>query len=239
MPVGEAKNAPRPDRPFQLFAAGLLSEAKGVGDCIEAVAIAKAKGVRVELSLAGPGEIDKWSAYARQHGVESSVRVLGVIAAEQVLTEMRNSDAVIVASRPEYAEGLPNTIFEAFASRSPLIASDHPAFVERLRPAVDSLRFHAGHPSSLAEQVERLMHGPELYARLSRQSASALSGLYAGIEWTDLVAQFIKDPTVQARLDPRLYAGRPTESVWPRTNHGIASDNAIVHAPQLALRNDY
>jgi glycosyltransferase involved in cell wall biosynthesis len=44
---------------------------------------------------------------------------LGVIAAEPVLDEMRNSDAVVVPSRHDYSEGLPNTIFEALASRSP------------------------------------------------------------------------------------------------------------------------
>jgi glycosyltransferase involved in cell wall biosynthesis len=193
-PVGKAKDAPRPDRPFRLFFAGSLCDAKGVGDCIEAVAIARSKKVEIELSLAGPGDAATWTARARQHGVESSVRLLGVLASDRVLAEMRNNDAVVVPSRPDYAEGLPNTVFEAFASRSPLIASDHPAFVNRLRPALDSLRFHAGDARGLAEQVARLRHGPELYARLSRQSASALSGLYVGIEWTDLVARFIEDP---------------------------------------------
>ncbi len=193
-PMDEAKDAPRPGRPFRLFFAGALSESKGVGDCIEAVAIANAAHAEVELMLAGPGDIDNWTAFARRHGVEASIRLLGVIAAERVLTEMRDSDAVVVPSRHDYQEGLPNTISEAFASRSPLIASDHPAFVERLRPEVDSLRFKAGYPRGLAEQVERLIHEPGLYARLSRASASALSRLYFGIEWSDLIARFIEDP---------------------------------------------
>src|SRR5262249_50183675 len=161
---------------------------------IEAVAIVNTGHADVELTLAGAGDIDKWTAFARRHGVEASIRLPGVIAAERVLTEMRDSDAVGVPSRPDYQEGLPNTIFEALASRSRLIASDHPAFAERLRPEVDALRFKAGDPRGLAGQVERLIHEPGLYARLSRESASALSGLYVGIEWTDLVARFIDDP---------------------------------------------
>lgn len=193
-PMSEAKDAPRPGGPFRLFFAGMLSESKGVSDCIEAVGIANASHAEVQLTLAGAGDVDKWTTFAQQHGVEASVRLLGVIAAERVLTEMRDNDAVVVPSRHDYAEGLPNTIFEALASRSPLIASDHPAFVERLRPEVDSLRFKAGHPRGLAEQVKRLIHEPGLYARLSRASASALSGLYVGIEWTELIARFIEDP---------------------------------------------
>jgi glycosyltransferase involved in cell wall biosynthesis len=193
-PTNEAKVAPRQDQPFQLFFAGILSESKGVGDCIDAVAIAKKQNARVELTIAGPGDASSWSSFARERGVESSVRILGVIPSDRVLSEMRSSDAVIVPSRPSYSEGLPNTIFEAFASRTPLIASDHPAFVERLNPGIDSLRFHAGHPEALAEQVHRLMSGPEIYTRLSQQSANALSQLYVGIEWSELVSRFLEDP---------------------------------------------
>jgi glycosyltransferase involved in cell wall biosynthesis len=193
-PIGEAKFSPDRGRPFRLFFAGVLSESKGVGDCIEALSIVKATHAHVELRLAGPGDADQWLAHARRFDVESSVRTLGLISTEQVLAEMRNNDAVVVPSRHDFAEGLPNTIFEAFASRTPLIASDHPAFVGRLRPSVDSLRFDAGHPRELAHQIHRLIREPELYARLSRESADALSRLYIGIEWTDLIRQFLDDP---------------------------------------------
>jgi glycosyltransferase involved in cell wall biosynthesis len=176
-----------------LFFAGALTKSKGVGDCIQAAAIVNAQ-TKVQLTLAGAGDHDKWMAFARQHGVEASVRLLGVVTSERVLAEMRQSDAVVVPSRHDYAEGLPNTIFEALASRSPLIASDHPAYVERLRPSFDSLRFKAGDPRSLATQVHRLIHEPGLYARLSHESAIALSRLYVGIEWRDLIARFVEDP---------------------------------------------
>ena len=193
-PIGEAKDSPPPDRPLRLFFAGSLIKSKGVGDCIEAVAIARAAHHPVELTIAGSGDAERWAAVAHQHGVETSVRLLGVIPAERVLAEMRDHDAVIVPSRHDYAEGLPNTLYEALASRSPLIASDHPAFVERLRPSVDSLRFCAGQPGELAEQIERLIREPGLYARLSRESAGALAGLYVGIEWSELVTRFIANP---------------------------------------------
>jgi glycosyltransferase involved in cell wall biosynthesis len=193
-PIGEAKDAPLPDRPFRLFFVGSLIESKGVGDCIEAVAVARAAHHPVELTIAGSGDTDRWAAFARQHGVETSVRLLGVIPSERVVTEMRDHDAVIVAPRHQYPEGLPNALYEAMSSRSPLIASDHPAFVKRLRPSEDSLIFPAGQPRELAGQVERLIQEPELYARLSRESAETLASLYVGIEWTELITRFINDP---------------------------------------------
>ena len=135
-PMGEAKDYPGLDRPFRLFFAGALSEAKGVGDGIEAVAIANRANAKVELTLAGAGDPDKWTAFARRHGVEASVHLLGVIAAERALTEMRDNDAVVVPSRHDFSEGLPKQYSKPWRLRSPLIASDHPAFVDRLRPAV-------------------------------------------------------------------------------------------------------
>jgi glycosyltransferase involved in cell wall biosynthesis len=193
-PIGEAKAAPPPDRAFQLIFVGSLIESKGVGDCIEAVSIARAARKQVELTIVGPGDANKWTKFAKGLGVEESIHFLGVIPAEGVLTEMRGHDAVIVPSRHDYAEGLPHTIFEALSSRSPLIASDHPSFVERLQPDLDFLRFRAGQPQGLAAQIERLVRDPELYARLSRQSATALGSLYVGIEWSELVGNFIRDP---------------------------------------------
>lgn len=192
--LGDAKPHPSPGRPFRLFYAGVLSEPKGVGDCIEAVAIARATGEQVDLSLAGHGDPARWIDLARQLGVGESVHFLGLIPSERVLAEMREHDAVVVPSRHDYAEGLPNTIFEALSSCSPLVASDHPAFVNRLRAGEDALRFQAGRPQSLAEQIGRLIHQPELYCRLSRNSASTLEGLYVGIEWTRLIAHFLDKP---------------------------------------------
>jgi glycosyltransferase involved in cell wall biosynthesis len=223
-PSGHAKDAPPSGRPFRLFFAGMLIESKGVGDCIEAVAIARAARAEVELTLAGSGEVDGWTAFAERHGVGAHVHVLGLIPAERVRQEMRQSDAVLVPSRYTYAEGLPNTIFEALASRSPLIASDHPAFVDRLRPEVDSLRFKAGDPKALARQVERLVREPDLYARLSRESASALSRLTVGIEWTDLISRFIDDPLSSRdwvkRYSLAALANRPGETDRSPEEHG-------------------
>jgi glycosyltransferase involved in cell wall biosynthesis len=223
-PMAEAKRAPQRDRPFRLFYAGMLTESKGIGDCIEAVAIANASDKKVELRIAGPGDANKWSAYAQARDVGAFVRVLGVIPTEDVLTEMRKNDAVVVPSRHDFAEGLPNTIFEALASRSPLITSDHPAFVDRLRPAVDSLRFHAGHPRNLAEQVERLIGDPELYSRLSLESARALSRLYVGAEWSDLVTWFIEDPHCRGDwIRGRTLADLPSLVDWRSTPQPLPS----------------
>jgi glycosyltransferase involved in cell wall biosynthesis len=193
-PLSEAKMLPSTDRPFRLFFAGMLIESKGVGDCIKAVAILKSSGQQIELTLAGPGDTTHWAERAQKLGVEEQVHLAGLIPSDQVLTMMREHDAVVVPSRYDYAEGLPNTIFEALASRSPLIVSDHPAFAQRLQPGKAVMQFLAARPESLAKQIKCLIQDPNLYARLSQESPSALESLYVGIEWTKLIALFLEDP---------------------------------------------
>ncbi len=209
--LGNIKHSPSAGRPFRLFYAGNLIESKGVGDCIEAVAIARTAGDQVELSLAGPGDSARWVALARQLGVSEYVHTLGQIPSERVLAEMSEHDAVVVPSRHDYAEGLPNTIFEALSSCSPLIISDHPAFVNRLLAGEAALQFQAARPQSLAEQILRLIQEPDLYCRLSRNSASALDGLYVGIEWTRLIVHFLEAP-----LGPYEWVQRYTLSALAR-----------------------
>ena len=89
-------------------------------------------------------------------GITSQVNFLGTIPSDSVLQVMRNNTAVVVPSKHEYPEGLPNTIYEALASRSPLIISDHPAFKGRLKPYNDCLSFAAGNADDLAEKLLEL-----------------------------------------------------------------------------------
>lgn len=185
LPLGET---------FALFYAGMVTEEKGVGDLLRAVAICVGQSVPIRLTIAGPGEIESWSSFANDLGIAPFVRFLGRVATDEVLAQMRSHDAVVVPSRHSYAEGLPNTIFEAFASRSPLIASDHPAFVQRLKSGVNFLSFPAGNSHELAARIKILHKDPELYERLSSESQEALASLYCGIEWADLVELYLSDP---------------------------------------------
>lgn len=197
-PIGDAKDAPAGEGPFRLFYAGAISEEKGVGDVIEAVARLRDLAPRpVHLSVAGRGDVDRLEARARDLGVGDRVDFVGTIPAAEVLQRMRSHDAVVVPSRHVYAEGLPNVLFEALASRSPLIASDHPSFRDRLADGRDSLRFRGSDPEDLARQVGRLLADPTLYRRLSEASADALAGLYVGTRWTELIQLYLDDPLDQ------------------------------------------
>jgi len=192
--IAEPKSISNDDKPFSLMYIGVLSMAKGVDTILEAIAALKIKGTKIELSIAGNGEFEFWKDYAKRLGITSQVNFLGTIPSDSVLQVMRKNTAVIVPSKHEYPEGLPNTIYEALASRSPLIISDHPAFKGRLKPYNDCLSFAAGNADDLAEKLLELKTNSTLYELISKNSAKALQGLYIGEDWCDLITLFINDP---------------------------------------------
>lgn len=187
------KRPARLDKATAIFC-GALSLAKGLDDCLEAMRILKGEGLVLSLTVAGAGDEDYWRDRASELGVGPQVEFLGLVAHDEVRRLMRSRDMVIVPSRHDYAEGLPNTIYEALAARSPLIMSDHPAFAGRLEDGQDALVFRAADPGSLADSIKRLVKDKELYERLSTNSQAAHDRLYVGIEFEDLVTAFLADP---------------------------------------------
>lgn len=177
----------------RLFYAGRVQETKGVGDCIRAVALLRQRGIAAELSVAGPGELDAHEQLARELGVEDSVHLLGRIPHRDVVRLMHEHDAVVVPSRHDYPEGLPMTIYDAYCSRSPLLASDHPMFRDKVRPGESALVFPASDPAALADTIERLAGDAPLYARLSAASEAAWQRLQLPVKWGDLLTRWLRD----------------------------------------------
>jgi glycosyltransferase involved in cell wall biosynthesis len=189
------KAFPPRDRPWQMLYAGVVRAAKGVPECIDVVA--RLDGA-VRLTVAGGGAVDVHRDLAAARGVSGSVEFLGTVPYVRVRALMREHDLVVVPSRHDYPEGLPNTIFEALASRTPLIVSDHPAFRGRLQHGTSAMVFKAGAPGALAEAIGVLMHDPAVYKRLSLNSGEALRHLYVGMEWGEVLAAFLRDPGNQS-----------------------------------------
>ena len=175
------------------FFAGGLTEDKGVGDCLQAVALLKSRGQRFHFSFAGSGQLDHFKKIVDDLGIADQVTWLGTIANVEVREAMRAHDLVVVPSRHGYNEGLPNTIYEGLASRSPLIVSDHPAFTGRI-PQEACLIFRAADAEDLAAKLDAAVNEPGLYAKLSSNSETAVDQLYLGLEWDALMSIWLDDP---------------------------------------------
>ena len=204
----ESKQAGRPEEPFRVFYAGRIQETKGVGDCIRALSLLAERGRQVRLTAAGKGEIEEYRGLAQSLGVQGAVEFLGPIPHREVLEEMHAHEAVVVPSQHAYPEGLPMTIYDAYCSRSPLVASDHPMFRSKVIGDKTAVVFKAGDSAALAAAIERLIADPILYERLSRDSAAAWERLQLPVKWGELVL--------------RALANGPEDRAW-RSEYCLAS----------------
>jgi glycosyltransferase involved in cell wall biosynthesis len=175
--------------PFKLLYVGQVSEAKGVGDALRA--LPSLTGCTLGIVGSGVDE-DAISAMVELNGIASRVTFHGKISHDEVLEKMRGHDAVLVPSRHEYPEGLPMTIYEALCTRTPVIASDHPMFLQRLVPGRNALVFEASNPASLTAAVSKLMTNPDLYRSLSNASGEATDNYLCPLKWHDLIGTWLK-----------------------------------------------
>jgi glycosyltransferase involved in cell wall biosynthesis len=176
---------------WSLLYAGSVTEAKGVGDILEATRKLRDNNLLVKVKIAGKGEVENFLNKARQLQIEDCVDFLGLVPNNEVRTLMREADLVLIPSRHEYPEGFPLTIYEALCSRTPIIASDHPMFQNNLNHGVNAMIFPASNSIALSSCIEKLLSDPELYQSLSVASAEAWKKLQIPVKWADMINRWL------------------------------------------------
>lgn len=187
------KSIQKHQKNWQLFYIGSMIEAKGVGDVLEALAKLRAKNFPVSLKIAGRDENEYFLNKARQLQIEDCVDFLGLVPNNTVLPLMKEADVVLVPSRHEYPEGFPLAITHSLCARTPIIASDHPMFLDNLKDGLSAMIFPAGNAGALSECIEKLLSNPELYWSLSFESKEAWERLQIPVKWAELINRWIDD----------------------------------------------
>jgi glycosyltransferase involved in cell wall biosynthesis len=198
-------------RPLHLIFVGSVSEDKGVGDLLRALHQLKDSDPEIHLTIVGTDHEGAMHDLANQLGLHSNVTFAGIIPNEDVPEKMRAADVVVIPSRHEYPEGLPLTIYEALAARTPIIASDHPMFFGALSHELTALIFRASNSASLADAIRRLADDPGLYEKMSRNSEQAWQSLQLSVAWGELIDRWLADDETdrnwlrEHRLDSGMY----------------------------------
>jgi glycosyltransferase involved in cell wall biosynthesis len=185
------KPAPGP-APRQLLYVGSISAKKGVGDLLRAMALLKGRQ-DVRLTVAGGGQVDRFARLADKLGLSDAVRFLGLVPNGEIPALMHAADAVVVPSRHSFPEGLPLTLYEALASRTPVIASDHPMFAGHLDDGESAILFPAGRPRALADAIDRLFSDASVYARVSQGAPAAWARMQNPVKWGDMIDHWVGD----------------------------------------------
>lgn len=133
---------------------GRLSAEKGVDVLVDAAKSLAAAGVRV----AGTGpQADLL------YGVKG-ITALGALSTDAVKTEMSQALALVLPSL--CYESFPRTLVEAFASRLPVIASNHGPLAELVRDGVTGLLFEPGNSQDLAQKMLWAQQHPQQMAEM-------------------------------------------------------------------------
>lgn len=178
--------------PLRLLFVGQVSKAKGAGDLFEAVLELNQSGYDIAIDYFGDGE--ECGDLARLNdkmGLCDRIYFHGLTPNHLVMEAMRDADLVIVPSRHEYPEGLPCVIYESFETRTPLICSDHPSFVPRLKDGIGCKVFEAGNSHSLALAIKELLNDPDTYAKVSKSTAEAWKNIQCPITFGEMISQWM------------------------------------------------
>ena len=180
-----------PKDTYRVAFAGTIRADKGVADLIQAASELKGNGIELQCSFAGAGEVEEMKALAHELGIANQFSFVGLVPNSRVFELFRDADLVIVPSHSGYPEGFPLTMFEAIASRTPIVCSDHPMFIPVMKDETRAAVFPWGNPRELAAAISRVLSNAELYARLSRNADISWEALKGPADWRTMLTEWI------------------------------------------------
>lgn len=163
------------DDEFVLGTVGLLNEAKGHGDLVDAAARLAPRLPRLRVMIVGEGDLR--ASLERRiagHGLESVVRLLGY--RRDVPDVMAGFDAFCL---PSLWEGLPYVVLEAQAAGLATIVTDVNGSRDIVRADVTGLVTPKADPNALAGAIERLVADRSLRDRLAVAGRERVTSHYA------------------------------------------------------------
>ena len=146
---------------------GQITEIKGIHVLLEAIQLLP----EAPLSLSIYGDLNKFPKYVKKLrrivGDDERIQFKGLYAQDQITKVFKNIDIVVVPSLSY--ENSPNVILEAFAHRTPVIASNLGALPELVIDEKNGLLFEVGKAQNLANQINLILENPGLLRHLSKE----------------------------------------------------------------------
>ncbi len=166
---------------------GRLVPVKGLGVLLAALSQVVRQHA-VELIVAGDGPLKvELSEQARRDGLP--VRFVGEVSGSAKRQLLAAADLLVLPSlelADGRTEGAPVVIWEALASRLPIVASRVGGIAVQLGDA--GLTVPAGHPQALADAISRLLGDADLSARLRQLGP----GRAAQADWAQVAAKILR-----------------------------------------------
>jgi len=172
-PEPEPERKPAPDevsRPAPMDAChrilflGNLSDRKGVLDLLRALAQPALDLSRLEVTIAGGGDVARYLAKARELGVDGVVRFEGWCDQKKVSRLLANCDMLVL---PSHDEVLPLAILEALAHGVAVVTTAVGEIPSLLTDGVDAIFVTVADPASIAAGMQKVLEVPGLRQSLA------------------------------------------------------------------------
>ncbi|MCW2573835.1 MAG: glycosyl transferase, group 1 [Frankiales bacterium] len=155
----EPRCQPQADEPQRVLFLGNLSERKGVTDLLQALARPGFDRSRLEVMIAGGGDVEGYQAKARRLGVQGFVRFEGWCDQEKVARLLAQSDVLVLPSKDEV---LPLVILEALANRVAVVCTPVGEIPSLLSDGLDACFVKPGDVDDLAAGLQKVLQQPVL-----------------------------------------------------------------------------
>lgn len=133
---------------------GNLGHLKGVDDLLQALARPGFDRERLEVTIAGGGDVEGYRAQARQLGIDGFVRLPGWCDQAQTAALLANTDVLVL---PSYDEVLPLVILEALANGVAVICTEVGEVPSLLTDGVDTLYVKPGDVDGIAAALRKVL----------------------------------------------------------------------------------
>jgi glycosyltransferase involved in cell wall biosynthesis len=146
-----------------------MDEWKGIDDLLAACRTLGERGVRFQLTLAGPpgtaGDAPTLQAKIRDHNLEGVVRYAGPVMGDAKSELLGRADVYV---QPSHHEGMPIALLEALAHGLPVVATRVGSVVEVITQRETGLLVPPRQPDRLAGAMHELASDPGLREAMSR-----------------------------------------------------------------------
>lgn len=171
--------------PYVAFA-GRLTEAKGVGDLLAAIARLKAQGCPVRLRLAGSGDMNRWREMTCAHGIEELVSFAGWLDDDARVAFLRNAALFCM---PSHHESFGIATLEAMFARLPVVGTRLGGFLDLVEEGVNGFLVEPGDVEALAHCIRRLVDTPALARRMGNAGFERAHARYSCASIVEQYAQ--------------------------------------------------
>jgi glycosyltransferase involved in cell wall biosynthesis len=166
-----------PAQPLRLIYIGRLAPGKGLVETIEAMRIARLRGVSARLVLAGSGpEEARLRRHARDAGLAREIAFVGPAWGTHKAELLSQADALVLAS---YAEGLPYSLLEAMAAGVVPIVTPVGAIPDMVTEGEHGVFVAARDADAIAQAIARLAADRAALARMSAASRACIAAGYS------------------------------------------------------------